>query len=140
LGFISPTSIVALPEFNKFLVHYEMGLFSYPLDLVIRVSQGRATLKALDDSAERLAQNDGNVLFVKAGRVKNQTLGKSHDHIWSRSVSHLQEVVYATKTFRHVTLHMLELIRRDEIARSAVDRGSSYQTFGSVRLQTNIES
>ena len=76
LGFISPTAVVAIPEFNKFLVHYEMALYSYPLDLVVRASQGLSTVK-LEDSVERLAQKDGNILFFRAGRIANRTLGKS---------------------------------------------------------------
>jgi hypothetical protein len=76
LGFVNPSSIVAVPEFNKFILHYEMALFSYPLDLVIRVSQRDATPKTLEDSVERLAQKDGNVLFFKAGRIAHRTLSK----------------------------------------------------------------
>ncbi|KAH9960831.1 hypothetical protein BC827DRAFT_1205615 [Russula dissimulans] len=106
LGFVNPTSIVALPEFNKFLVHFEMALVSYPLDLVVRVSQGHAAPAALSDSVERLAQKDGNVSFVKAGRVAHRSL-----------------IVYATKSFIHVTLHVLELARQDET--------TSYRSFGS---------
>lgn len=76
LELINPTSIVAVPEFNKFIVHCDTALFSYPLDLVVRVSQGHATPKTLGDSAERLAQKDGSVLFFKAGRVRHRTLSK----------------------------------------------------------------
>jgi len=106
--------VVAIPEFNKFLVHYEMALYSYPLNLVVRVSQGLSTAKTLEDSVERLAQKDGNILFFRAGRIANRTL-----------------VVYATKTFLHVTLHVLELIRPDENTQSSTDRRSSYRPFGS---------
>jgi hypothetical protein len=80
LEFIKPTSIVALPEFNKFLVHCETALFSYPLDLVIRVSQGNASLQDLIDSVEQLAQKDGNVLFFEAGHAGDRTLGKQSGH------------------------------------------------------------
>jgi len=61
LELISPTPIVTVPDFNKFLVHCETALFSYRLDLAIRVSQRHATLKTLGDSVKRLAQKDGNV-------------------------------------------------------------------------------
>ena len=87
LGFISPTTVVAIPEFNKFLVHYEMALYSYPLDLVVRVSQGHSTVK-LEDSVERLAQKDGNVLFIRAGRIAHRTLGKAPCQILSVFVPH----------------------------------------------------
>jgi hypothetical protein len=81
LGFINPTSIVAVPEFNKFLVYCDTALLSYPLDLVIRVSQGSSTPKTLDDSVERLAQKVGNVLFFKTGRVAHRTLSKGSGHV-----------------------------------------------------------
>jgi hypothetical protein len=111
---VSPTSIVAVPEFNKLLVHCDTALFSYPLDLVIRVSQRHDTPETLEGSMERLAQKDGSVLFFKAGRVAHRTL-----------------IVYATKTFMHVTLHVLELADQDENARPSADRGSSFRSFGS---------
>ena len=87
LGFISPTTVVAIPEFNRFLVHYEMALYSYPLDLVVRASQGLSTVK-LEDSVERLAQKDGNVLFIRAGHIAHRTLGKTSCQILSVFVSH----------------------------------------------------
>jgi hypothetical protein len=109
LDFIKPTSIIALPESNSVLVHWETSLFSYPLDLFIRVSQGGAAIQELNHSAERLAHKDGSVLFCKAGRVANRTL-----------------VAYATKSFVNVTLSILEAIpwngKRD---------ASPYRSFGS---------
>ncbi|KAF8501651.1 hypothetical protein F5888DRAFT_1898003 [Russula emetica] len=114
LELISPTSIVAVPESNKFLVHCDTALFSYPLDLVVRVSQGHVTPKTLGNSVERLAQKDGSVSFFKAGRVGHRTL-----------------IVYAAKSFLHATLHVLELTHRDENTMSSANRGSSYQPFGS---------
>jgi len=47
LEFNEPNSIVAIPEFNKFIVHCEFELSSYPLDKVVRVSQGDAAYKDL---------------------------------------------------------------------------------------------
>lgn len=89
---IRPTSVVAVPEFNKFLVHCDTALFSYPLDLVIRVSQRRETPETLEDSMERLAQKDGSVLFFKAGRVAHRTLSKGSGHVSSCTVSHSQKL------------------------------------------------
>jgi len=92
----NPTSIVAVPDFDLFLVHCESALFSYPLDLVIRVSQsqGGATARDLDGSEERLNQEHEKVLFFKAGQVTGRTL-----------------IVYATKgpKPKQVTSHVLEL-------------------------------
>jgi hypothetical protein len=77
LEFNEPTSVVAVPKFNKLIVHCEMALFSYPLELAIRVSQGDDSSKpGLDNSEEKLAQEHGNVLFFKAGRIANRTLSK----------------------------------------------------------------
>src|SRR5260221_7559168 len=90
LGFISRTAVIAIPEFNKFLVHYEMALYSYPLDLVVRVSQRLSTVKTLEDSVERLAQKDGNVLFFRAGRIAHRTLGKTPSQILKCSRSSSQ--------------------------------------------------
>jgi hypothetical protein len=77
LDFNTPTSIVAIPEFNKFIVHCESELYSYPLELVIGVYQEDATSQpSLQDSEEKLAQGDGDVLFFMAGRVANRTFSK----------------------------------------------------------------
>jgi hypothetical protein len=67
---------VAIPEFNKFLVHCEMTLSSYPLNKVIRASravQSDAAIKDLGDSEERLSINGEHVLFLKAGRINQRT-------------------------------------------------------------------
>jgi hypothetical protein len=78
LEFNEPNSIVAVPEFNKFLVHCETTLSSYPLDKVIRVSQGDITIKDLGAEEERLDEDHGDVLFLKVGRIASQseTVGK----------------------------------------------------------------
>ena len=67
---------MAIPEFNKFIVHCESELSSYPLDKVIRVSQGDVAYKDLGASEERLAQDHGNILFLKAGRIVDRTVRK----------------------------------------------------------------
>ena len=69
---------MVIPEFKKFLVHCESELSSYPLDKVVRVSQGTAEYKDLGSSAENPAKGDGKVLFVKAVRIdeQNKTVGK----------------------------------------------------------------
>jgi hypothetical protein len=85
LEFNEPTSIVAVPEFNKLIVHCELALFSYSLELAIRVSQEDASSKpGLDKSEEKLAQENGNVLFFKAGRIADRTLSKQLNHIRTR--------------------------------------------------------
>jgi hypothetical protein len=76
LEFNEPNSIVAIPESNKFLVHCESTLSSYPLDKVIRASravQGDAAIKDLGASEEKLSKNGEHVLFLKAGRLVERT-------------------------------------------------------------------
>jgi len=67
---------VAIPESNKFLVHCESTLSSYPLDKVIRASravQGDAAIKDLGASEEKLSKDEEHVLFLKAGRIVEKT-------------------------------------------------------------------
>jgi hypothetical protein len=73
-----PTSIAAIPECNVFLVHCESRLFSYRLDHMICVSQGDTEHehKNNGDWETRLAEDHGNVLFFKAGRIAGQTLSE----------------------------------------------------------------
>lgn len=74
LEFNEPNSIVAIPEFNKFIVHCELELYSYPLDKAVRVSQGDAAHKDLSSFEEKkFAENHGEILFLKAGRIVDRT-------------------------------------------------------------------
>lgn len=130
-----PTSIVAVPEFKKFIVHSESALFSYPLDLVLRVSQEDAAPKDLYDSEERLAKDHGDVLFFKAGRVADQTLGERLSYILDICVSNPQKVVYAAKKSKKVTSRVLKLTRPDGNPQILAE----YQPLGDVRLHTYFE-
>jgi hypothetical protein len=67
---------VAIPEFNKFLVHCESTLSSYPLDKVIRASRAvdsDAAIKDLGASEEKLSKDEEKVLFLKASRLVEKT-------------------------------------------------------------------
>jgi RHO1 GDP-GTP exchange protein 1/2 len=80
LEFNEPSSIVTIPEFNKFLVHCESTLSSYPLDKVIRASravQGDAAIKDLGASEEKLSKDEEKVLFLKAGSLVEKTADPS---------------------------------------------------------------
>ena len=131
LDFIKPTSIAALPDSNSVIVHCENVIFSYPLDLFIRVSLGDAAIQELDHSAERLAQKDGHVLFCKAGRVANRTLGKQVNISLYNIGYSVQIVAYATKSFVNVTLSILEAIPWNGKRNT-----TSYRPFGSVSLRS----
>jgi len=92
-----PTSIAAIPESNAFLVHCESKLFSYRLDHIIGVSQGDAEPNQNDDWETRLAQDSGDILFFKAGRIADQTL-----------------IVYSATSSKQVTSHVLLLTCQDQ--------------------------
>ncbi|KAI9512114.1 CNH domain-containing protein [Russula earlei] len=96
----TPTSIVAVPEFHKFLVLCESNLLSYPLDLLVRVSQaqGGATSKDLYDEEENLNEAREDVLFFKAGHIANRTF-----------------IVYAAKNGTKVTSQVLELLVQNPV-------------------------
>ncbi|KAF8501650.1 CNH domain-containing protein [Russula emetica] len=118
LEFNEPNSVVAVPEFNKLIVHCELELFSYSLELAIRVSQGDASSKlGLDNSEEKLAQEHGNVLFFKAGRIADRTL-----------------IVYASKASKEVTLRTFELTHQGQGPKTPANPRSSprssYQPSG----------
>lgn len=68
--------MVAIQDFDKFLVHCESALYSYPLDMVVRTSQGELTPESLVNSEEKLGQGHGKILFSKAGRVADRTLSE----------------------------------------------------------------
>ena len=71
---------MAIPEYNKFLVHCESTLSSYPLDKVIRASravQGDAAIKDLGTSEEKLSKDDEQVLFLKAGHLVEKTADRN---------------------------------------------------------------
>ncbi|KAI0001432.1 CNH domain-containing protein [Russula compacta] len=98
LEYNEPISIVAIPEFNKFIVHCESALYSYPLDVVVSASQGDATTLNLDKSMERLVEEHGDISFVKAGRVVDQTF-----------------IIYAaksSKSSKETQVYVLELSRQ----------------------------
>jgi hypothetical protein len=133
--------MVAVPDFNKFIVHCESALFSYPLELVIRASQGDALSKlGLDNSVERLAQEHGEVLFLKAGRLADRTLSKQLNYLLTHFlIAHRKTVVYASKNSKKVTSRVFELTHQGQSPQTPTDPRSSYQALGSVRLHMPSE-
>ncbi|KAH7930131.1 hypothetical protein BV22DRAFT_1028615 [Leucogyrophana mollusca] len=91
LSFGNPTTIIALQDFNKFIIHHENYLLAYSLDLLARVALYQAPPSSLDASLEKIAGQDGNVLFCSAGRIGQRTI-----------------IAYAVKTFMQVTVHVAE--------------------------------
>lgn len=71
-----PISMVAIQEFDKFLVCCESTLYSYSLDMAVRTSQGELTPESLINSEQKLGQDHGKILFFHAGRLANRTLSE----------------------------------------------------------------
>jgi hypothetical protein len=71
-----PKSVVAIPEFDKFIVQCDSALYSYPLDMIILIAQGGATLGSIIDSEEKLAGDHRDVLFFRTGRLGNRTISE----------------------------------------------------------------
>jgi len=93
LTFSNPPTLIALHDFNKFIVQHEASLLAYSVDLLARVAQGQAPPQTLDASMEKLAGQEGSVLFARSGRVGNRTL-----------------LIYASKKILQVTVHALEAV------------------------------
>jgi len=132
----NPTSIVIFPESNEFLVHYESALFSYPLDLIVRVSRGDSTPESLDESKEKLAEGHGDILFFKAGCVSDRTSSKESSYLEPPFCFFYQQtVVYAAKNSEQVTSHVLELTPHWQNGnREALADRAPYRPLGSVRV------
>ena len=76
-----PNTIAAFPEYNEFLVHNESALYSYPLDLIVRISRGDSTPESLDESKVKLAEGHRDSLFFKAGYISDRTSSKEPSHL-----------------------------------------------------------
>ncbi|KAI9512116.1 CNH domain-containing protein [Russula earlei] len=113
----TPTSIVAVPEFHKFLVLCESNLLSYPLDLLVRVSQaqGGATSKDLYDEEEKLNEAREDVLFFKAGHMASRAFSEQLGHISSALYLISKKVVYAAKNGKKVTSQLRELLPQNPV-------------------------
>jgi len=74
LSYGSPSSIIVLQEFNKFIIHHESYLLAYSLDILARVTLYQAPPGSLDASMEKIAGDSGSVLFCRAGRINTRTI------------------------------------------------------------------
>lgn len=134
LTFSNPPALIALQDFNKFIVQYEASLFAYSLDLLARVSQGQASPKALDASMEKLAGQDGSVLFTRSGKVGNRTLREYCPTIAFENVLILFLVIFASKKLLQVTVHTLEAVNLANAMSPRRGSGTSlaFRPFGGV--------
>lgn len=155
-----PTSMAALQTlggrtFNKFIVHVNNSLLSYPLEMVARVAlvglgqnldskQEEAEIvkaaKALEVSVEKLVGSD--VVFFKHLHVGSRVLGmfSFSFHAKGPYLNPFSPVVYAVKKLLQVTLslHVLEVMADTNdpgLTPKREQRGripSSFRPFGDV--------
>lgn len=69
------TSLHAIQDFNKVLVHSDEGLDAYSLDIMARVVLGLSRPQDLDASRERISGQDVAVLFARVEKVERRTIG-----------------------------------------------------------------
>ncbi|KAJ4494966.1 hypothetical protein C8J55DRAFT_109545 [Lentinula edodes] len=119
------TSMAALQSlgsktFNKFIVHVNNSLLSYPLDVIAQVALGQVEPKVLAASVEKVVSNE--VVFFK------------HLHVGQRVL-----IVYAVKKLLQVTLslHVLEVVDVNDTAltpkreqRGSGKSSNSFRAFG----------
>ncbi|KAJ3913880.1 hypothetical protein F5877DRAFT_83360 [Lentinula edodes] len=122
---VQPTSMAALQSlgsktFNKFIVHVNNSLLSYPLDVIAQVALGQVEPKVLAASVEKVVSNE--VVFFK------------HLHVGQRVL-----IVYAVKKLLQVTLslHVLEVVDVNDTAltpkreqRGSGKSSNSFRAFG----------
>jgi hypothetical protein len=127
--------MIALHDFNKFIVQHEASLLSYSLDLLARVAQGQAPPQTLDASMEKLAGQDGSVLFARSGRVGNRTLrGSSMAGLCTDDATDALLVIFASKKLLQVTVHALEAVNfsNNPSQRRGTGTSLSFRPFGGV--------
>ncbi|KAJ3783008.1 hypothetical protein GGU11DRAFT_848965 [Lentinula aff. detonsa] len=118
---VQSTSMAAVQSlgpktFNKFIVHVNNSLLSYPLDLIAHVALGQTEPKALAASMEKVVSSE--LMFFK------------HLHVGQRVL-----IVYAVKKLLQVTLslHALEVMDVSDVAftpKRSSKSSHSFRTFG----------
>lgn len=78
----NPTSIYTLQDFNKIVIHHGSEISSYSSDVLARVALGSSTRQSLDSTYEKVAGNDGTVLFCRIGQVGKRTIRKLGLHVF----------------------------------------------------------
>ncbi|TFY66575.1 hypothetical protein EVG20_g4514 [Dentipellis fragilis] len=134
LPYASPPFIAVLQTFGKFLVQHESSLYSYSLDLLARAALQQTTQQALDGSMEKLAGNEGSVIFFRVGQLGERALGDNVLALFDTTINLSPTVVYASKSFLQVTLHAMEAVKTIETNLSPRRNPSSplsYRPYGS---------
>lgn len=102
LPFPSVPSMFALQDFNRLLLHVDAQLLSLPLSLLAQVALSNidetAPTSSLTKRLERVAGNEGKIMFVRVGAISARTV-----------------VVYAIKSFLQVTVFALEPVKGAEM-------------------------
>lgn len=111
------TSIYILQDYNKVVIHHGSDIAVYSLDLLARFALDNSSRESLNATYEKVAGNDGAVMFCRVGQVGKRTI-----------------LIYASKTFLQVTVYALEAVNIGEISAISTRRtgGSSisFRSFG----------
>ncbi|KAF7986494.1 hypothetical protein HWV62_31305 [Athelia sp. TMB] len=126
LPYSNPTSMLALQDFNKFVVQHEACLYSYSLDLMARVIRHPSSIKSFEATMEKIAGNEGSVLLARSGRVGNRILRMCNISEF-QTATHRQTVIFVVKKLLQVTVHTMEAIHPN--AQMTPTRHSSHQSF-----------
>ncbi|KAL6307423.1 hypothetical protein BKA93DRAFT_815806 [Sparassis latifolia] len=113
--------MAALPDFNKFIVHCDVGLLSYSLELLVRVATGASPLENLDASLERVSP-DSTVLFFRAGQMEYRRGDQLRCATMSDATPSV--VLYTSRWFLQFSVNAVEVVRPLEHS-SGVPRTSS---------------
>ncbi|KAF9468071.1 hypothetical protein BDZ94DRAFT_1209777 [Collybia nuda] len=120
----SPTSIAAVQNvgekmFNRFIIHSDADLVSYSLDILAKVTLGETQPNTLQATMEKMAGQDGSVVFFK------------HVHIGDRVL-----IIYASKRRLQVSMALQVLEAVHTVAaplstrRNGVPSPLSFRSFG----------
>jgi hypothetical protein len=72
----SPTSIYILQDYNKMVLHHGAELTAYSSEVLARYALGRSSKASFDATYEKIAGNEGSVLFCRPGQVGRRTMCK----------------------------------------------------------------
>lgn len=74
LPLANPTSIAALPDFDRLVIHQNNMLFTCSLEALARTALSAPQARGVDVGHQRITPFDDTILFFRVGRVGNRTL------------------------------------------------------------------
>jgi hypothetical protein len=128
--------LIALHDFNKFLVHYNAAIYSYPLSGVSRVFSGDQSQESLEKCVEKVSGTSTEVQLARAGKIGNRTISKDMTLSNIRKVNHKNKsktVIYSSRKLLQMNLQVLEAIHPSEtLATPRHEISKSFRPFGEV--------